>query len=116
MENIYDYIFLYTLYSMFVLIWLGILGIGTFAPKYLDSVQTFLKLYIGILLFARFNPVTYKDRPFREFDRRIVFTCSIFLLLTTAVGVALKRHIQKKAGPLVDKSLTEIKSTIGIES
>ena len=32
MGNVFDYIFITTLYSMFVLIWLVILGIGKFAP------------------------------------------------------------------------------------
>lgn len=114
--NVFDYVFLTTLYSMFVLIWLGILGIGKFAPQYLEPVQTFLKLYIGGLLFVRYNPVTYKDRTFREFDRRIVFTCSIFLLLSTALINGIKRRIQHKAGPYVDQTVTGIKDTIGINS
>jgi hypothetical protein len=101
---------------MFVLIWLGILGIGKFAPQYLEQVQTFLKLYIGGLLFIRYNPVTYKDRRFREFDRRIVFTCSIFLLLSTALISGIKRRLKDKAGPYVDKTVTRIKDKIGINS
>lgn len=114
--NIFDYIFITTLYTMFVLIWLVILGIGKFAPEYLGSIQTFLKLYMGTVLFVRYNPATYKHRNFREFDRKIVFTCSIFLLLSTAIIHHFKNKVVKKAAPQVNKTVSVIKKTVGIES
>ena len=114
--NIFDYIFLSTLYFMFLLIWLVILSIGKFAPKYLDPVRSFLTLYIGGLLFVRYNPVTYKDRNFREFDRRLIFTCSIFLLLSTALITGIRRRIEQKAGPIVQDSISDIKDNIGIKA
>jgi len=116
MGNVFDYVFITTLYSMFVLIWLVILGIGKFAPKYLEPVQTFLKLYIGGLLFVRYNPATYKDRTFREFDRKIVFTCSIFLLLSTGLISGIKNRIVKDAAPHVNKTVDTVKDKVGLES
>tara|TARA_B100001094_G_scaffold333253_1_gene409913 strand:- start:5958 stop:6317 length:360 start_codon:yes stop_codon:yes gene_type:complete len=116
MGNVFDYVFITTLYSMFVLIWLVILGIGKFAPQYLGPVQTFLKLYIGGLLFVRYNPATYKDRNFREFDRKIVFTCSIFLLLSTALIGGIKNWIVKEAAPHVNEAVDTVKDKIGLES
>lgn len=114
--NIFDYIFIITLYSMFLLTWLVILGIGKFAPKYLEPVRSFVTLYIGGLLFVRYNPVTYKDRNFREFDRRLIFTCSIFLLLSTALISGIRRRIEKHAGPIVQNKVSEIKDNIGVKS
>ena len=89
---------------------------GKFAPKYLDPVRSFLTLYIGGLLFVRYNPVTYKDRNFREFDRRLIFTCSIFLLLSTALITGIRRRIEQKAGPIVQDSISDIKDNIGIKA
>ena len=49
MGNVFDYVFITTLYTMFVLIWMVILGIGKFAPQYLEPVQTKIDIFVNLI-------------------------------------------------------------------
>lgn len=89
-------LFLYALYSSYVLYFIVLLGVGGFAPAYLNYVRDFLKYYVGILLVILYNPLTYKERKFEEFDRRLVFSAGLFILLSTTALIAIEQYIRSR--------------------
>lgn len=60
------------------------LGISASAPKYLETLQYYLKLYISLFLIWRFNP--YNRVKFNSLDAKIAFNAGIFLLATFVIG------------------------------
>ena len=105
-----ELLFLYSINISFVLYIIVLLGIGGFAPQYLHYLKTFLQLYIGCLLFINYNPFTYKEREFGEFDRRLVFSSGIFLLLSTTIIGSFEKYLQNKAQQLINDGLNGIAS------
>ena len=103
-DNIMEKVFLFALNTSYLLYFLVMLGIGNFAPQYLETVKTFLKVFVGSVLFIRYNPITYKEKKFSEFDRRLVFSSSIFLLLSTALVGSVESVLKNKTSVLLDKT------------
>ena len=79
-ESIYDY----AIYGSYILYLFALFGITNYAPAYLDWLKNAIKIYISVLLIWRFNPLSQKRENLSQFDRKIVFTSAIFLLLTTS--------------------------------
>jgi len=103
-----ELVFLYLINISFVLYIIVLLGVGGFAPKYFHYLKTFLQIYIGILLVIRYNPITYKGRDFGEFDRRLVFSSGIFLLLSTALIGSIEKYLQNKTTELISTGISSI--------
>jgi len=103
-----ELLFLYLINISFVLYIIVLLGIGGFAPKYMRYLRTFLQIYIGILLVIRYNPFTYKGRDFGEFDRQLVFSSGIFLLLSTALIGSIEKYLQNKTTELISTGISSI--------
>jgi hypothetical protein len=103
-----ELVFLYLINISFVLYIIVLLGVGGFAPKYFHYLKTFLQIYIGILLVIRYNPITYKGRDFGEFDRRLVFSSGIFLLLSTALIGSIQKYLQNKTTALISTGISSI--------
>jgi hypothetical protein len=99
-RNNHEKIFLYGLYSSYVLFIIVLFGLSTTAPKYLSSLEKFLKLYVSIFLLWKFNPL--KKEPFRKFDRRVVFSCALFLLMTTLLTDAAMIYLEGVRGEVVN--------------
>lgn len=78
---VHQLVFNIALYSSYVLYIIAYLQIGTYNPKYLDTLQEFMKYYVTIFLLVRFNPLVKSQ--FNEFDRKVVFSSAVFLLATT---------------------------------
>ena len=57
------------------------LGLSAKAPKYLDTLNYYTKIYISIFLIVRFNP--FIKVKFTRLDKKIVFSAGIFILLAT---------------------------------
>jgi hypothetical protein len=93
MYKIYQNIFLYGLNASYVLYFLAILGVGSLAPEYLSTLRGFLKIYVGLLLVALYNPVTYKDRKFTDIDRKMAFSAGLFLLLSTTLVSSIEAYL-----------------------
>jgi hypothetical protein len=93
-ENMYDFIMIFTYFLYFAIA----LGISAAAPKYLDLVNYYTKIYISIFLILRFNPFT-KIR-FTSLDKKIAFTAGIFVLLSTfpiyKILISYLTNIKKK--------------------
>ena len=105
LSNINEKIFLYSMNASYVLYFFVLLGIGNFAPRYLDLLKNFLKIFVGALLFIRYNPITYKEKRFSEFDRRLVFSSSIFLLLSTALLGSIETKLKNQASNILHNNI-----------
>jgi hypothetical protein len=67
------------------------LGISVNAPEYLNTLQSFLKIYISLFLIYRFNP--FRKVKFTELDSKIAFSAGVFLLGTTAIDGIIQNYI-----------------------
>jgi len=105
-----ELLFLYSINISYVLYIIVLLGIGGFAPQYLIYLKTFLQLYIGFLLVITYNPFMYKERQFGEFDRRLVFSSGIFLLLSTTIIGSIENYLQNKTKALISRGISNITS------
>jgi hypothetical protein len=94
-EKIILYDFQHNAFTLFiilsyVLFFVSLIGLWKNAPKYIQHLDGYVKVYICLFLIYRFNPFRSKI-SFTELDRKIVFSAALFLLTTTAVSnIALK--------------------------
>lgn len=80
----YQTIFLYLLILSYILYVLVFIGIVNNSPSYLETLNFVLKIYVSLVLLIRFNP--FINRAFTEFDKKIVFSCALFLISTTTIN------------------------------
>jgi len=104
--------FLYLLRASFVLYIVVLLGVGGFAPQYLEQLKSFLRIYIGTLLVIYYNPITYNERKFGEYDRQLVFSSGIFLLLTSTIIASIESYLQYNAKLIISNSKNTIINNI----
>lgn len=90
-EDFY-YTLLYTFYGMYLLVVLNLAYFKSIT-SYLPLIQSALKYFVILFLMIRFNP--YSHEKFTEFDKKIVFSSSFFLLSTTAVTDFLLSYFNK---------------------
>ncbi len=94
-ERFFDF---FILISYFLII-ISAFGLSRSAPKYLDVLDYYVRIYICLFLIWRFNPLrTYYE--FTELDRKIAFSAGVFILTTTALNEYLN-YIKEKAKDLV---------------
>ena len=86
------YTLLYTFYVMYILVVLNLAYFES-VTAYLPLIQSALKYFVILFLMIRFNP--YSHEKFTEFDKKIVFSSSFFLLSTTAVTDFLLSYFNK---------------------
>jgi len=95
-EDVYDYL-LYTFYALYIIVVLNLTYFNS-VTKYLPVVQSALKYFVIFFLIIRFNP--YSSTKMTEFDKKIIFSSSLFLLSTTTFTDLLLKylnvHITKK--------------------
>lgn len=87
LDKAYDYyiIISYLIYTAVVF------GVLTTVPEYLDIVNSFVKFSIACILIYKFNPLQDKYTV-SLFDKKIVFTSGVYLLLTTFVGQYFNKY------------------------
>jgi len=110
MTKLSETLFLYSLNASFALYIIVLFGVGGYAPQYLESLKSFLRIYIGLLLFINYNPYTYKQKQFGEFDRQLVFSSGIFLLLSSTIISSIESYIQYKAKHFISAGFSQIRS------
>lgn len=97
-EDVYDYL-LYTFYALYILVVLNLTYFNS-VTKYLPTIQSALKYFVILFLIIRFNP--YSNTKVTEFDKKIIFSSSLFLLSTTTFTDLLltyfNKNIAKKVG------------------
>ena len=97
--------FLYSLRASFLLYIIVLLGVGGFAPQYLEQLKSFLRIYIGSLLVIYYNPITYSERKFGEFDRQLVFSSGVFLLLSSTIIGSIESYLQNNAKLIIGNNI-----------
>tara|TARA_Y100000816_G_C25765491_1_gene402035 strand:- start:224 stop:556 length:333 start_codon:yes stop_codon:yes gene_type:complete len=103
-------IFLYAIYISYILYFVVLFGITGYAPQYLSYVHDFLKYYVGILLVILYNPITYKKQKFEEFDRKLVFSAGLFILLSTTALIGIEQYIRSKTQYIINNKITSLLS------
>ena len=103
-----EILLLYSLRGSFVLYIIILLGVGGFAPQYLEYLKSFLRIYIGSLLVIYYNPLTYNDRKFGEFDRQLVFASGVFLLLSSTIIGSIESYLHNNAKLIISNTINEV--------
>lgn len=77
-----DFMFDIVGYTSIVLYVVIALGLSVGAPRYLNDLQYYTKIYVSLFLIIRFNP--FYNPTFTKLDGKIAFSAGVFLLSTTA--------------------------------
>lgn len=109
MIKLYQNVFLYGLYFSYILYFIVLFGLIGYAPQYLDYLRTLLKLYVSLILIVLYSPLFYKKRKFEQFDRNIVLSCAIFLLLSTSLTQGIDEYIMYKSRDFLQSGVQLIK-------
>jgi hypothetical protein len=86
-DKMLDYISIFT-YILYIVV---AFGLSATAPKYLDDLLFYTKMYVSLFLIYRFNP--FRRVKFTPLDAKIAFNAGIFLLFTTAITSVLSTYI-----------------------
>jgi hypothetical protein len=89
----HEKLYLSAIYLSYILFAIAYTGIIVLSPEYLQTLNSFIKYYVSLFLIIRFNPITNTTLAFSGFDRRIVFSSGMFLLLTTSAMQIAKRYL-----------------------
>ena len=79
-ETIYDYV----LYLSYFLMFVSTFSVSMYAPKYLQQLNTYITLYVSLVLLWRFNPLRQTIK-FTNLDRKIAFSAGVFMITTTFI-------------------------------
>ena len=101
MNKVYKNLIFILLKISLLLSILAIIGVSIIAPEYLENLRTILKLIIGFILVGLYNPITYKKQEFTEFDRNIVFSAGVFLLLSTTIISGIEEYFKMRSKRVV---------------
>jgi hypothetical protein len=85
-------LFIYVLYLSYIMIFISLTGAVSWAPEYLSIIQKYIIYYISIILIGRFNPYM-NITTFDKYDKRIIFSAGITLLLTTSAVHIFENYI-----------------------
>jgi len=93
-EKFFD-LFIITSYFLIVV---SYLGLSHLAPKFLDDMDYYVKIYVCLFLMWRFNPLR-THYEFTKLDAKIAFSAGLFILTTTALNKyinAITSYIKNK--------------------
>jgi hypothetical protein len=80
-----DRLFTIFIYVSYMLMILSAFGLSETVPKFLQSLDYYVRIYICLFLIWRFNPLR-SNYEFTDLDRKIAFTAGLFILTTTALN------------------------------
>jgi hypothetical protein len=90
-----------------VVILLFVFGFIHAEPVLFLKFTLFFKVILALFLIYRFNPYFAKKTPFTELDRRVCYSCGVFILfiaftdyITYYVDI-IRSHIVPYTGPIV---------------
>jgi hypothetical protein len=87
------------IYISYALIFISFFGLSHSAPKYLETLDYYVRIYICLFLIWRFNPLRNIEK-FTSLDRKIAFSAGLFIITTTALNKYLV-YIQHKAKKII---------------
>jgi hypothetical protein len=79
----------FLLTTVYVAVLLGIVGTK---PEYIQTLETYIKVYVSLFLIWRFNPITATGK-FTELDRKIVFAAALVVLSTSALNTVIQYYM-----------------------
>ena len=82
------------------------MGLYDTAPQYILYIDIALKLFVGMFLIFRFNPLV--KIQFTNFDKQIIFSAGIFLLLSTTITTFILNKIQYTIKQNVKKAISKV--------
>lgn len=82
------YFFNFFLITSWILIIFSYFQLSQTAPKLLETIDYYMRIYICIFLIWRFNP--FRRVEFNNLDQQIAFQSGILILTTTALNKYLK--------------------------
>lgn len=100
-----DKAYTYYIYASYILYISVLIGVFSTVPEYVNVINSFVKVSIACVLLYKFNPFQ-KNYVLTKFDKQIVFSSGIFLLLTTFVGeylVSYESKIKMKFNQIIGK-------------
>ena len=88
-------LFIYGLYISYFLFFIAFTGVLSFSPQYLNILRSIIHYYIIFMLLIRFNPLISKTNTNvdSKFDRRIVFSAALFMLVSSSLFDYLEQFI-----------------------
>ena len=102
LNKLQEQLFNIFIYVSYFLIIISSLGLSQSAPKFLENLDYYVRIYICLFLIWRFNPFR-SEYEFTDLDRKIAFSAGLFILTTTALNKYLvdfkqktKQFIQKR--------------------
>lgn len=101
-ERLFD-IFIYVSYFLIIV---SSLGLSETAPKYLNSLDYYVRIYICLFLIWRFNPFR-TSYEFTNLDRKIAFSAGLFILTTSALKTYFD-DIKNKTKTFLEKNVNNI--------
>jgi len=107
MNIIIKQIYNYSIYVWYILYFLSFLGLYSKAPQYLTTVDLLLRMYVSLFLIIRYNP--YTKVKFTEFDKKIIFSAGVFLILSTTITSAFVASFKEKTSEQAQNYLKNIK-------
>ena len=102
----YIYIYQILTYASFALYIISAIGLYDTAPQYILYIDIALKLFIGLFLIFRFNPLV--KIQFNDFDKQIIFSAGIFILLSSTITTFILNKIQYKIKENVKKAVNKV--------
>lgn len=85
LNDVQDRFFSLFILLSYILIFISALGLSSSAPKYLDRLDYYVRIYICLFLIWRFNPIR-SHIGFTDLDRKIAFSAGLFILTTSALN------------------------------
>ena len=76
----YEHVFIYMTYIVYILYIVMFFHISDKAPQYLQTLNYFRQLFVGLMLIFIFNPLRKKIK-FTDFHQKLIFSSAIFLLI-----------------------------------
>jgi hypothetical protein len=104
-KKLLDYqnkIFDIVIYISWILYFSIITGISVSAPKYLNTFDSYVKIYVSLFLLWRFNYFKRNIIQFTDLDRKIAFSAGLFLFTTSALNQILVNYLGKIKESLLD--------------
>lgn len=95
MPIFYERMYNYAIYVTYILYIFVIFGVTKYAPQYLETLKNIIKIFVSVLLIISFNPFAKKSRSITEFERKLVFSAGIFLLISTSIISIIEIYILK---------------------
>ena len=101
LNDVQEKFFTIFVYISYILIVISALGFSESAPKYLEFLDYYVRIYICLFLIWRFNPFRSKYK-FTDLDRKIAFSAGVFILTTTYLNQYLN-YVKTKINTFIKK-------------